>query len=80
MGFRIFFASVNVIQARELEIEIYWNDWRCMCAFTTVRLGDLIFEHEHERAGTVLQMEPHGELFVEVGDDKKRRKNCTVTF
>ncbi len=50
------------LQAKELGIEVYWNDWRSMCAFTYVKLGNLI---DSNQAGMVLHMEPQGDLFAE---------------
>lgn len=62
--------TVELDKSRELEIDIYWNDRRSMCAFTSLKLGDFIDVGERDAAGgsgtaTVLPLEPHGALFVE---------------
>lgn len=51
-------------QSKELEIEIRYRDWRSICAFTVVKLGDIV--EPAERAGMVLNLEPQGDLFAEV--------------
>lgn len=56
-----------MLQSKELEIEIRYRDWRSMCAFTVIKLGD--FVEPAERAGMVLRLEPEGELFAEVAVD-----------
>lgn len=52
------------IQSKELEIEVYYKDARSMVAFTAVKLGALV--EPNDRAGMVLHLEPHGDLFAEV--------------
>uniref|UniRef100_A0A5S6R203 protein kinase C n=1 Tax=Trichuris muris TaxID=70415 RepID=A0A5S6R203_TRIMR len=55
--------SIDLERARELEVNVYWNDWRSMCAFTFLKLGNLIDSYQDGRA---LQLEPQGTLFAEV--------------
>jgi protein kinase N len=50
-------------KSRELEIGIYWKDWRSLCALKFLRLEDFIDDVRH---GMALQLEPQGLLFAEV--------------
>lgn len=50
-------------QSRELEIAIYWRDWRELCAVKFLRLDDFL---DNERHGMCLSLEPQGMLFAEV--------------
>lgn len=50
-------------QSRELEIQVYWRDWRSMCAVKFLRLEEFIDDNRH---GIALHMEPQGLLFAEV--------------
>ncbi len=50
-------------QARELEISIYWKDWRGMSAVKFLRLEEFL---DNKRHSLTLPMEPQGILFVEV--------------
>ncbi|KRZ04965.1 Serine/threonine-protein kinase N2 [Trichinella zimbabwensis] len=55
--------SIDLERSRELEINVYWNDWRSMCAFTFLKLGNLIDSYQD---GRVVQLEPQGTLFADV--------------
>uniref|UniRef100_A0A0N4ZPC4 protein kinase C n=1 Tax=Parastrongyloides trichosuri TaxID=131310 RepID=A0A0N4ZPC4_PARTI len=55
--------TLDLDRAKELEIEIYYKDFRSMCAFTVIKLGDLI--DEKDTSGLMLPLEPQGNLFVE---------------
>ncbi|KHJ39956.1 kinase domain protein [Trichuris suis] len=55
--------SIDLERARELEVNVYWNDWRSMCAFTFLKLGNLIDSYQDGRA---IQLEPQGTLFAEI--------------
>uniref|UniRef100_A0A158Q8X1 Protein kinase C n=1 Tax=Elaeophora elaphi TaxID=1147741 RepID=A0A158Q8X1_9BILA len=55
--------SIDLDRSKELEIEIRYRDWRSICAFTVVKLGDIV--EPSERAGMVLSLEPQGDLFAE---------------
>lgn len=61
---KIFYLILMHFQSKELEIEIRYRDWRSICAFTVVKLGDIV--EPSERAGMVLNLEPQGDLFAEV--------------
>ncbi|NXQ51832.1 PKN2 kinase, partial [Anthoscopus minutus] len=50
-------------QSRELEIAVYWRDWRELCAVKFLRLDDFL---DNERHGMCLSLEPQGMLFAEV--------------
>lgn len=51
------------LQARELEISIYWHDWRGLCAVKYLRLDDFLDNEHHSMC---LSLEPQGMLFAEV--------------
>ncbi|GMR34143.1 hypothetical protein PMAYCL1PPCAC_04338 [Pristionchus mayeri] len=55
--------SIDLDRSKELEIEVYYKDARSMVAFTAVKLGALV--EPNDRAGMVLHLEPHGDLFAE---------------
>ncbi|XP_053208597.1 serine/threonine-protein kinase N-like isoform X2 [Panonychus citri] len=55
--------TFNLDRSRELEIQIYWHDWRSLCAVKFVRLEDFVEEVRH---GMALPLEPQGILFVEI--------------
>lgn len=55
--------SINLDKSRELEIDIYWRDWRSLCAVKFLRLEDFIDDVRH---GMALQLEPQGLLFAEI--------------
>lgn len=55
--------SIDLDKSRELEIGIYWRDWRSLCAVKFLRLEDFIDDIRH---GMALQLEPQGLLFAEI--------------
>jgi len=59
----IFRFSFNLDKSRELEIDIYWRDWRSLCAVKFLRLEEFVDDVRH---GMALQLEPQGLLFAEV--------------
>jgi protein kinase N len=62
--FFIFYRfSIDLDKSRELEIGIYWRDWRSLCAIKFLRLEEFIDDIRH---GMALQLEPQGLLFAEV--------------
>lgn len=62
--FFLFFSfSVDLDKSRELEINIYWKDWRSLCAIKFLKLEEFIDDIRH---GMALQLEPQGLLFAEV--------------
>ncbi|XP_021269997.1 serine/threonine-protein kinase N3 isoform X1 [Numida meleagris] len=54
---------IELDRSRELEISIYWRDWRELCAVKFLRLDDFL---DNERHGMCLLLEPQGILFAEV--------------
>ena len=70
--FKIFYLiidrfSFNLEKSRELEIDIYWRDWRSLCAVKFLRLEEFVDDVRH---GMALQLEPQGLLFAEVSINK----------
>ncbi|NXC98704.1 PKN2 kinase, partial [Certhia familiaris] len=55
--------TIELDRSRELEIAIYWRDWRELCAVKFLRLDDFL---DNERHGMCLSLEPEGMLFAEV--------------
>lgn len=55
--------SIDLDRSRELEIQIYWKDWRSMCAVKFLRLEEFIDDIRH---GMALYLEPQGLLFAEI--------------
>lgn len=55
--------SFDLDKSRELEIGVYWRDWRSLCAVKFLRLEEFIDDVRH---GMALQLEPQGLLFAEV--------------
>ncbi|XP_059406629.1 serine/threonine-protein kinase N2-like isoform X1 [Carassius carassius] len=55
--------SIELERSRELEIAVYWRDWRSMCAVKFLRLEDFL---DNQRHGMCLYLEPQGTLFTEV--------------
>jgi hypothetical protein len=58
-----YFNWSPVLCCRELEISVYWKDWRSLCAVKFLRLEEFIDDVRH---GMALQLEPQGLLFAEV--------------
>lgn len=55
--------SIELDKSRELEIGVFWRDWRSLCAVKFLRLEEFIDDIRH---GMALQLEPQGLLFAEV--------------
>uniref|UniRef100_A0A8C5B8N1 Protein kinase N3 n=1 Tax=Gadus morhua TaxID=8049 RepID=A0A8C5B8N1_GADMO len=55
--------SIDLERSRELEIAVYWRDWRSMCGVKFLRLEDFL---DNQRHGMCLSLEPQGMLFIEV--------------
>ncbi|XP_029920550.1 serine/threonine-protein kinase N2 isoform X2 [Myripristis murdjan] len=55
--------SIELERSRELEIGVYWRDWRALCAVKFLRLEDFL---DNRRHGMCLYLEPQGILFIEV--------------
>lgn len=54
--------SIELERNRELEIQVFWRDWRSLCAIKFLRLEEFI---EDNRTGIALQLEPQGIIFGE---------------
>lgn len=54
--------SLDLERNRELEIQVFWRDWRSLCAIKFLRLEDFI---EDQRQGIALHLEPQGIIFGE---------------
>lgn len=59
----IFRFSIELDKSRELEIGVYWRDWRSLCGVIFLKLEEFI---DDERHGMALHLEPKGLLFAEV--------------
>uniref|UniRef100_A0A8D3DKK6 protein kinase C n=1 Tax=Scophthalmus maximus TaxID=52904 RepID=A0A8D3DKK6_SCOMX len=55
--------TLELDRSRELEISVYWRDWRSLCALKFLRLEDFL---DNQRHGMCLYLEPQGMLFAEV--------------
>ncbi|GAB6021882.1 hypothetical protein CHUAL_006048 [Chamberlinius hualienensis] len=55
--------SIDLDRSRELEIGVYWRDWRSLCAVKFLRLEEFIDDVRH---GMALYLEPQGLLFAEI--------------
>lgn len=55
--------SIELDKSRELEIGVFWRDWRSLCAIKFLRLEEFIDDIRH---GMALQLEPQGMLFAEI--------------
>uniref|UniRef100_A0A336LV23 CSON001751 protein n=1 Tax=Culicoides sonorensis TaxID=179676 RepID=A0A336LV23_CULSO len=55
--------SIDLEKSRELEIDVYWRDWRSLCAVKFLRLEDFVDDIRH---GMALQLEPQGLVFAEI--------------
>ncbi|TKS84055.1 Serine/threonine-protein kinase N1 [Collichthys lucidus] len=55
--------SIELERSRELELCVYWRDWRALSGLKFLRLEDFL---DNRRHGMCLQLEPQGILFIEV--------------
>ncbi|XP_023029877.1 serine/threonine-protein kinase N isoform X1 [Leptinotarsa decemlineata] len=55
--------SIELDKSRELEIGVYWRDWRSLCGVKFLKLEEFI---DDERHGMALHLEPRGLLFAEI--------------
>lgn len=55
--------SIDLDKSRELEIGVYWKDYRSLCGVKFLKLEEFIDDDRH---GMVLHLEPQGLLFAEV--------------
>ncbi|XP_050406915.1 serine/threonine-protein kinase N2 isoform X1 [Patella vulgata] len=56
-------SSIDLDRSRELEISVFWRDWRQMCAVKFLRLEDFL---DNQRHGITIHLEPKGILFAEI--------------
>lgn len=54
---------IDCLQSRDLEIAIYWKDFRSLCALKYLRLEDFI---DYNLNGMAIHLEPQGILFAEI--------------
>lgn len=54
--------TLELERNRELEVQVFWRDWRSLCAIKFVKLDEFIEDRRH---GIALQLEPQGILFSE---------------
>uniref|UniRef100_A0A4W3K5K5 protein kinase C n=1 Tax=Callorhinchus milii TaxID=7868 RepID=A0A4W3K5K5_CALMI len=55
--------TVELDRSRELEISVYWRDWRSLCALKYLKLEDFLDNQRHE---IHLDLEPLGTLLAEI--------------
>lgn len=55
--------TIDLVRAKELEIQLHWHDWRSLCGIKYLKLEDFIDDNRH---GIPLCLEPQGILFVEI--------------
>ncbi|XP_074474042.1 serine/threonine-protein kinase N2 [Sebastes fasciatus] len=55
--------NIELERSRELEIAVYWRDWRALSGVKFLRLEDFLDNNRH---GMCLQLEPQGIVFIEV--------------
>jgi hypothetical protein len=55
--------TIQLDRSRELEISIYWKDYRSLCAIKYLRLEDFI---DYYLNGMAIHLEPQGILFAEI--------------
>lgn len=51
------------VQSREMEIAVYWRDYRSLCALKFLKLEDFLDNQKHR---VQLELEPQGLLLAEV--------------
>ncbi|KAJ8983852.1 hypothetical protein NQ317_016457 [Molorchus minor] len=63
IAFEFLKFSIELDKSRELEIGVYWRDWRSLCGVKFLKLEEFI---DDERHGMALHLEPQGLLFAEI--------------
>lgn len=56
-------TSLRVFQSREMEIAVYWRDYRSLCALKYLKLEEFLDNQKHR---VQLELEPQGLLLAEV--------------
>ena len=67
--------SIQLEKSRELELLIYWKDWRSLCAVKFCKLEEFVDDVRH---GMALQLEPQGILFAEVRPGNRAKDQCLI--
>ncbi|XP_062310609.1 serine/threonine-protein kinase N2-like isoform X1 [Osmerus eperlanus] len=75
---------IQLERSRELEIGVFWQDWRGMCAVKFLRLEEFMDNQQHAQC---LCLDPQGTLFTEITfintiierQPKLRRQRCIFT-
>lgn len=62
-GLQMMDAPLFFLEARELELAVFWRDQRGLCALKFLKLEDFLDNERHE---VQLDMEPQGCLVAEV--------------
>ncbi|KAJ8404204.1 hypothetical protein AAFF_G00339770 [Aldrovandia affinis] len=55
--------TLELERSREMEIGVYWRDYRCLCALKYLKLEDFLDNQRHQ---VQLELEPQGLLLAEV--------------
>ncbi|KAM6965128.1 serine/threonine-protein kinase N2-like isoform 2-T2 [Aplochiton taeniatus] len=55
--------SIQLERSRELEVGVFWRDWRGMCAVKFIRLEEIMDYHDHAQS---LSLEPQGVLYTKM--------------
>lgn len=56
-------------QSREMEIAVYWRDYRSLCALKYLKLEEFLDNQRHQ---VQLELEPQGLLLAEVQETVKQ--------
>lgn len=59
-------------QSREMEIAVYWRDYRSLCALKYLKLEEFLDNQRHQ---VQLELEPQGLLLAEVWDTHKHKSS-----
>lgn len=60
---KVFLTFCCFLQSREMEIAVYWRDYRSLCALKYLKLEDFLDNQRHQ---VQLELEPQGLLVAEV--------------
>lgn len=62
-------------QSREMEIAVYWRDYRSLCALKYLKLEEFLDNQRHQ---VQLELEPQGLLLAEVSGIHKNSKRFGI--
>uniref|UniRef100_A0A673YG41 protein kinase C n=1 Tax=Salmo trutta TaxID=8032 RepID=A0A673YG41_SALTR len=65
--------TVELERSREMEIAVYWKDYRSLCALKYLKLEDFLDNQKHR---VQLELEPQGLLLAEVGFNTQAHTRC----